>query len=242
MSEALLSTHGLIARYGDFQALYGVDLRDRRRRDRGADRRQRRRQVDAAQIPDGTSARGAGHGAPRRAPGRRSAPHRMVANGVGDRARRPAAFHRNVGGGQSRVAIDHAARPRAGGWTLETVFGLFPMLKANARHPGAVALGRPAADGGDRQGPAETSRACCCATRSASAWRSVVREIYQSVPSISKAGTAIILVEQDVGSRALRRTRLYCMLEGRITLTGRSSEISRDAIGAAYFGASHAVA
>ena len=26
MSAALLSTHGLVARYGDFQALYGVDI------------------------------------------------------------------------------------------------------------------------------------------------------------------------------------------------------------------------
>jgi len=26
MSAALLSTHGLVARYGDFQALYGIDF------------------------------------------------------------------------------------------------------------------------------------------------------------------------------------------------------------------------
>ena len=35
--------------------------------------------------------------------------------------------------------------------------------------------------------------------------------------------------------------RLYCMLEGRVTLTGKSTEVTREQIGAAYFGAGHGV-
>ena len=54
-------------------------------------------------------------------------------------------------------------------------------------------------------------------------------------------GTAVMLVEQDVGLAQSASDRLYCMLEGRVTLTGRSTEITRDQIGAAYFGGSHAV-
>jgi branched-chain amino acid transport system ATP-binding protein len=51
-----------------------------------------------------------------------------------------------------------------------------------------------------------------------------------------------VLVEQDVGLAQSASGRLYCMLEGRITLTGRSTDIRREAIGEAYFGASRAVA
>ncbi len=70
----------------------------------------------------------------------------------------------------------------------------------------------------------------------------VVSEIYRSIPSISAAGTAIVLVEQDVGLAQSASDRLYCMLEGRVTLTGKSAEITREAIGEAYFGGAHAVA
>ncbi len=70
----------------------------------------------------------------------------------------------------------------------------------------------------------------------------VIREIYAALPEIRTSGTAMVLVEQDVGLAKSASDRLYCMLEGRVTLTGASTEISRDEIQAAYFGASHAVA
>ncbi|WP_342777495.1 hypothetical protein [Rubellimicrobium rubrum] len=70
----------------------------------------------------------------------------------------------------------------------------------------------------------------------------VVKEIYAALPSISAAGTAIVLVEQDVGLAQSASDRLYCLLEGRVTLSGRSSQVTREAIGEAYFGTSHAVA
>ena len=70
----------------------------------------------------------------------------------------------------------------------------------------------------------------------------VIGEIYAAIPSVSAAGTAIVLVEQDVGLAKKASDRLYCVLEGRVTLTGRSEEISREAIASAYFGAAGAVA
>jgi branched-chain amino acid transport system ATP-binding protein len=70
----------------------------------------------------------------------------------------------------------------------------------------------------------------------------VIREIYAALPEIRAAGTALVLVEQDVGLAKSASDRLYCLLEGRVTLTGASADTSRDAIQAAYFGASHAVA
>ena len=70
----------------------------------------------------------------------------------------------------------------------------------------------------------------------------MIREIYAALPKIRAAGTAMVLVEQDVGLAKSASDRLYCMREGRVTLTGTSADISREAIQAAYFGASHAVA
>jgi branched-chain amino acid transport system ATP-binding protein len=242
MSAPLLSTHGLIARYGDFQALYGIDF-----------------DIAAGEVVALIGANGAGKstllksimGLLRVAPdmvrldGRPvggAKPHKMVADGVaivpeGRRLFTGMSVEDNL-----RVAIDHAARPREQGWTLERVFGLFPMLREKRATPvqslsggqqQMVAIGRALLN---------QPRLLLCDEISLGLAPKVVREIYQSIPSISQTGTAIVLVEQDVGLARSASDRLYCMLEGRITLTGRSSEISRDAIGEAYFGASHAVA
>lgn len=69
----------------------------------------------------------------------------------------------------------------------------------------------------------------------------MVREIYAALPQVTAQGTALVLVEQDVGLAKQASQRLYCLLEGRVTLEGQSSDISRDDISAAYFGASHAL-
>jgi branched-chain amino acid transport system ATP-binding protein len=56
------------------------------------------------------------------------------------------------------------------------------------------------------------------------------------LPRIRDHGVSIILVEQDI-SRALGMAdHFICMLEGRISLAGRSGEVSREQIAASYFG------
>jgi branched-chain amino acid transport system ATP-binding protein len=141
-----------------------------------------------------------------------------------------------------RVAIDNAATAKAGGWSLERVFDFFPMLKEKRRAPvqslsggqqQMVAIGRALLN---------QPRVLLCDEISLGLAPKVVKEIYQSIPSISEAGTAIVLVEQDVSLAQSTSHRLYCMLEGRVTLTGRSADITREAIGEAYFGGIHAVA
>jgi branched-chain amino acid transport system ATP-binding protein len=47
----------------------------------------------------------------------------------------------------------------------------------------------------------------------------------------------MIVVEQDIGQAMAVADRGYCMMEGRITLSGRPDELSREAIHNAYFGA-----
>lgn len=65
----------------------------------------------------------------------------------------------------------------------------------------------------------------------------VIRDIYAALPQIQGAGAAVIVVEQDIGQAMKVADRVYCMMEGRITLTGTPDALSRDAIHDAYFGA-----
>jgi branched-chain amino acid transport system ATP-binding protein len=141
-----------------------------------------------------------------------------------------------------RVAIDHAAPTRAGGWTLDRVLDLFPILREKRATPvqslsggqqQMVAIGRSLLN---------QPQVLLCDEISLGLAPKVVKEIYRSIPSISEAGTAIVLVEQDVGLAQSASNRLYCMLEGRVTLSGKSTDVTREAIGEAYFGGAHAVA
>jgi branched-chain amino acid transport system ATP-binding protein len=64
----------------------------------------------------------------------------------------------------------------------------------------------------------------------------IVENIYQMIPRIRENGTGVIVVEQDI-ARALRSSdRFYCLQEGRVTLSGRPSDVDQAAIRAAYFG------
>ena len=64
----------------------------------------------------------------------------------------------------------------------------------------------------------------------------VVKDIYQRIKTINQEGTTVVLVEQDV-KRSLKASESSCvMLEGRIVLSGRSSELSEEAVRRAYFG------
>ena len=241
MSTALLSTNGLVARYGDFQALYGVDV-----------------EIDSGEVVALIGANGAGKstllksimGLLRVAPdmvrldGRPvggSQPHRMVADGVAIVPEGRRLFSGMSVADNLRVAMDHAAAPRGAPWTIERVYNLFPILREKQAVPvqslsggqqQMVAIGRALLN---------QPRLLLCDEISLGLAPKVVREIYQSIPSIADSGTAVVVVEQDVGLARSASNRLYCMLEGRVTLTGRSADISREAIGEAYFGASHAL-
>jgi branched-chain amino acid transport system ATP-binding protein len=64
----------------------------------------------------------------------------------------------------------------------------------------------------------------------------IVENIYQMIPRIRENGTGVIVVEQDI-ARALKSTdRFYCLQEGHVTLSGRPADVDQAAIRAAYFG------
>ena len=67
-----------------------------------------------------------------------------------------------------------------------------------------------------------------------------IKDIYAALPSIRADGTAVILVEQDINQALSVADRFYCFQEGRISLSGKPGEVSKEQIKAAYFGLAEA--
>jgi branched-chain amino acid transport system ATP-binding protein len=229
----LLTTHQLEAFYGDFQALFGIDF-----------------EIDEAEIVAVIGANGAGKSTflktvcgLLRAPsesvvfaGERiggAAPGKIVRRGIsmvpeGRRLFPSLSVEENL--------LLGAYAGRAGPWTLRAVYQLFPLLEEK-RHSPSTAL-----SGGQQQIAAigralmSNPRLLICDEISLGLAPVVVKDIYAALPRICTDGLAVILVEQDVSVAQRVSARLYCMQEGRVTLSGRSSEIAREQISQAYFG------
>ena len=64
----------------------------------------------------------------------------------------------------------------------------------------------------------------------------VIKDIYQRIKVINEEGTSMVIVEQDV-SRSLKASEIsHVMLEGRVVLSGKSKELTKEAVSKAYFG------
>ncbi len=64
----------------------------------------------------------------------------------------------------------------------------------------------------------------------------IVRDIYAALPTIRENGAAVLLVEQDLRRALGVADRVYCFMEGRVTLEGRPDALDADDIRRAYFG------
>lgn len=64
----------------------------------------------------------------------------------------------------------------------------------------------------------------------------VINELYKLIPAIKQRGIGILIVEQDIERSLAVADRFYCLLEGRVSLTGRPSEVTRDLVIKHYFG------
>lgn len=125
---------------------------------------------------------------------------------------------------------------RPGHWDLDAVVGLFPMLgpllgrRSDTLSGGerqAVAIGRALMSNPDVLLLDEVSLGL--APR-------VVRELYAVLPQLSAQGCSLLIVEQDISQALAAADRVYCLLEGQVSLAGRPGDLAHDDITAAYFG------
>jgi branched-chain amino acid transport system ATP-binding protein len=137
---------------------------------------------------------------------------------------------------EENLLIGAYGRRSAGYWRLETVHALFPILKERARAPSQ------ALSGGEQQMAAigralmSNPRLLLCDEISLGLAPRVIRDIYAALRHVRQAGTSIVLVEQDIAQAMREADRVYCLQEGRLSLSGRPRELTRDQIHAAYFG------
>jgi branched-chain amino acid transport system ATP-binding protein len=230
---ALLETRNLTAFYGDFQALFGVDIA-----------------LEAGETVAIIGANGAG----------KTTLLRSVAGVVRNVAEAVRLDDRPVGALLAASIVDlgvamvpegrrlfpslsveenlviGAYKRRPGPWDLDAVYGLFPILRDRRNSPST------ALSGGQQQMVAigralmANPRVLLCDELSLGLAPVVIRDIYSAFPRIRAAGASLIIVEQDIGQALKVADRVYCMMEGRVTLTCKPADLSREAIHAAYFG------
>ena len=232
---ALLETKGLRAHYGDFQALFGVDVALGAGETiaiigaNGAGKTTLMRSISGmlANRPDAVLFDGEKIGA-------LPAPD-IVARGIAMVPEGRKLFPSlSV---EENLLVGRYGRAVAGHWTLETVYDLFPVLNERRNNPGT------ALSGGQQQMVAigralmSNPRVLLCDEISLGLAPVVIRDIYAAFPRIRAAGASIVVVEQDIGQALKVADRVYCMMEGRITLSGAPSALTRETIHAAYFGA-----
>jgi branched-chain amino acid transport system ATP-binding protein len=125
---------------------------------------------------------------------------------------------------------------RPGPWSLERLYALFPILAQKRRLPGT------SLSGGQQQMVAigralmSNPKVLLCDELSLGLAPIVIKEIYDAMPAIVREGMSVVIVEQDIGLAQRVSQRVVCLQEGRISLEGRSGELTREQIAAAYFG------
>ncbi len=230
---SLLETHNLRAFYGDFQALYDIDVT-----------------VEEGETVAIIGANGAGKttflravaGALDTAPemvafdgapiGHRT-PHEIVRLGIAMVPEGRKLFPSLTVEENLRLG-GHCRRP--GPWTLARVYDLFPML-AERRAISATAL-----SGGQQQMCAigralmANPRLLLCDELSLGLAPVIIKDIYARLVTIAAEGTTLVVVEQDINRALDAAARFYCFQEGRVALTAAAPGFDRARITAAYFG------
>ena len=64
----------------------------------------------------------------------------------------------------------------------------------------------------------------------------VIEQLYAALPRIRASGTSVLLVEQNIDQALAAADRVYCLIEGRVSLSGHPRDITRADVTQAYFG------
>jgi branched-chain amino acid transport system ATP-binding protein len=125
---------------------------------------------------------------------------------------------------------------RKGEWNTDSVLELFPLLKPLVKRQAS------SLSGGEQQALA-IGRALMANPQlllldevSLGLAPVVIKRIYEAMVLLVGTGTTILVVEQDVQHVLTVADHVACFLEGRISLEGKPSDLSSEAITAAYFG------
>jgi branched-chain amino acid transport system ATP-binding protein len=234
VSVPILETRGLTAHYRDFQALYGIDT-----------------QVGPGETVAIIGANGAGKSSYLKAVAGliRAEPDQVLFEGRPIGALGAASILKlgiaMVPEGrrlfssltvEENLKIGSYGRDVAGLWSLERIYALFPVLKQRRTAPGH------SLSGGEQQ-MAAIGRALMSNPRlllfdeiSLGLAPIIIRDLYDVMPRIKDGGTSIVLVEQDLAQAMQVADRVYCFQEGRVSLSGRPGELTREQIHLAYFG------
>jgi branched-chain amino acid transport system ATP-binding protein len=233
VTGALLATRRLEAFYGDFQALFGVDL-----------------EIQPGEVLALVGANGAGKSTLLKSVcGLLRAPRDSVwLAGEAIGGLRPGEIVRRgialVPEGRRlfpSLSVEENLRmgafvKRPGPWDLRAVYRLFPSLEQRRSNPGF------ALSGGEQQMVAigralmSNPRLLICDELSLGLAPVIVKEIYHALEKVCRDGLTAIIVEQDVAQAQRVSRRLYCMQQGRITLEGLAGALTREQISRAYFG------
>ncbi len=125
---------------------------------------------------------------------------------------------------------------RKGPWALDAVYKLFPILKER-RHQQSTSL-----SGGQQQmvaiGRALMANPDLILFDEISLGLApiIIKDIYAALPGIIGEGMSALIVEQDITKALSVSQRFYCLQEGRVSLEGASATVAREDISRAYFG------
>ena len=233
---SLLTTQGLTAHYGDFQALFGVDIA-----------------LNEGETVAIIGANGAGKTTLMRSLSGvlRNGPEMITLDGkaIGGMSADeilPLGLAMVPEGRrlfpslsvEENLLIGTYGRKIDGFWNLNSIYEMFPILAERRTNPGT------ALSGGQQQMVAigralmSNPKVLLCDEISLGLAPVVIKDIYAAIPKIQESGASLIVVEQDIGQAMKVADRVYCMMEGRVTLEGTPGTLSRDDIHAAYFGVS----